>query len=121
LLANDKEIMTKKVLELEGIENFVGFTRLGISADFQAWLAGYDTMAGSYGLKLLIYTNETNLVEDSPKEAIYELTLSNLDMYGNPYNFETFFTQEKVFDISYINDINRIEGYFFHSADFFDG
>jgi hypothetical protein len=40
---------------------YVGFDRLGISADFQAWLEPFDTVAGSYGLRLYIYTDETDL------------------------------------------------------------
>jgi len=34
-------------------------------------------------------------------------------MYGNPYNFETYFNQEKVFDISNINNIEKVEVWFY--------
>lgn len=107
---------------------YVGFDRLGISAAFQAWLEPFDTVTGSYGLRMYIYTDETNTSagaqeEDAAekKQRIYSMTLSNADMYGNPYNFEGFFTQSKVFDISDINNIVKIEVYMFQNGDFYDG
>ena len=42
-------------------------------------------------------------------------------MYGNPYNFEDFFSQEKVFDISDINNIKQIDAYFYQNGNFIDG
>ena len=107
---------------------YLGFDRLGISADFQAWLEPFDTVAGSYGLRLYIYTDETDTsvgatddTEGVKKERIYSMTLSNSDMYGNPYNFEGFFTQSKVFDISDINHIKKVEIWMFQNGDFIDG
>lgn len=100
---------------------YVGFDRLGISADFQAWLEPFDTVAGSYGLRLYIYTDEADLSAGESQQRIYSMTLSNSDMYGNPYNFEGFFTQSKVFDISDINNITKIEIYMFQNGDFLDG
>ena len=107
---------------------YLGFSRLGISADFQAWLEPFDTVAGSYGLRLYIYTDETDTsvgaiddIEGVKKERIYSMTLSNSDMYGNPYNFEGFFTQSKVFDISDINNIKKVEIWMFQNGDFIDG
>ena len=100
---------------------YMGFDRLGISADFQAWLEPFDTVVGSYGLRLYIYTDETDLSAEESRERIYSMTLSNSDMYGNPYNFEGFFTQSKVFDISDINNITKVEIYMFQNGDFYDG
>nr|DAF37657.1 MAG TPA: hypothetical protein [Caudoviricetes sp.] len=42
-------------------------------------------------------------------------------MVGNPYQFGIYFTQEKVFDISFINNIEDIEVYFFQGNNFIDG
>ena len=108
LLANDPDERSKHLFTIEGknesgADNFIGFTRLGISADFKSWFAGYEVMSGQYGLKIFIKTKETNTSGEEVKSRIYELTLSNDDMYGNPYNFESYFSQEKVFDISDIN------------------
>lgn len=50
----------------------------------------------------------------------YELFLSSKqDMYGNPYNFESFYQQEKVFDISNIKQIESIELYFYQEINSF--
>jgi hypothetical protein len=41
-------------------------------------------------------------------------------MIGNPYYFDSYFGQEKVFDISDINNIEQIDVYFFQSGNFKD-
>ena len=62
-------------------------------------------------------------LQDNRKElsyAKYELFLSSSnDMYGNPYNFETFYQQEKVFDISPIKQIEKMELYFYQEPQSF--
>lgn len=118
----DADTVTPTVTKIyEASGPFVGFDRLGISADFQVWLAPFDTAAGSYGLRLYLYTDETDTSTGESKERIYSMTLSNSDMYGNPYNFEGFFTQSKVFDIGDINNITKVEIYMFQNGDFIDG
>lgn len=124
LRANDPDEgeQAKKLLTIEGNDNFIGFTRLGISADFQSWFSGYEVLSGQYGLKIYLTTKETNITNQSGNSTrIYELTLSNDDMYGNPYNFETYFNQEKVFDISNINNIEKVEVWFYQNQNFLDG
>jgi len=52
--------------------------------------------------------------------AQYELFLSSSqDMYGNPYNFESYYQQEKVFDISTIKEIQKMELYFYQESQSF--
>lgn len=52
--------------------------------------------------------------------AQYELFLSSSnDMYGNPYNFESYYQQEKVFDISAIKEIQKMELYFYQEPQSF--
>lgn len=96
-----------------------GFTRLGITADFRSWLNGLDVATGTYGLKIYIHAN-TSLNEEK-RPVVYDLTFTNEDMYGNPYLFEDYFSQEKVFDISNIDEITEIEVYFYQSGNFKDG
>jgi hypothetical protein len=63
---------------------FSGFTRLGVTADFKSLLNGLDVASGSYGIKILIYTE----ILTSPgiiENGVYELTFSSADMIGNPY------------------------------------
>ena len=97
-----------------------GFTRLGVSADFKSLLSGFDVLSGSYGLKIIIYS-ESIKQPGVDKNVVYVLDFSSADMIGNPYQFEEFFSQEKVFDISYINKIKRIDVYFYQGNNFIDG
>jgi hypothetical protein len=146
------------------------YTRLGLSADFKTWLS--NTVTGTYGLKLVVFseeelttslnaayagiydilennddltdqyekmekfydigwgTNDVITFEEFKEKSLedkksyiqelmasgitkYEMYLSTEDMYGNPYNFETYFNQEKVFDISSFGRILKMELYFY--------
>ena len=101
---------------------FSAYSRLGISASFQSWLSpscdssGNPTTVnhGDYGLKLIITTiNENTSTSDQATEGEYELYLNCADMIGNPYDFQTFYHQEKVFDISQLGNIQTMKLYFY--------
>jgi hypothetical protein len=53
----------------------------------------------------------TNLMNSGISK--YVMYLTQEDMYGNPYNFETYFSQEKVFDITSFSRITAMELYFY--------
>lgn len=122
LLANDKGRSTTigPIYSITETGDFAGFTRLGITANFRSWLNGLDVVEGIYGLKVLIYTEVLD-TPGSTTNAVYELTFSSADMIGNPYQFESYFYQEKVFDISNINNIKQIDVYFYQNGQFKDG
>lgn len=101
---------------------FSAYSRLGISASFQSWLSsscdssGNPTTVnhGDYGLKLIITTiNENTSTSDKATTGAYELYLNCADMIGNPYDFQTFYHQEKVFDISQLGNIQTMKLYFY--------
>lgn len=139
LLANDVEY-NEETLEVSDITprateilidtltdiNQSNYTRLGIKADFKTWIS--EAIQGSYGLRLKITTEAPNTVPD--KEGKQEngetttithiLTFNVNDMYGNPYNYETFYNQEKVFNISEFDKITKIEIYFYQNGDFYN-
>lgn len=122
LLANDNNRSSAigPIYSLTESGQFSGFTRLGITADFKSLLNGLDVATGSYGIKALIYTE----ILTSPgiiENGVYELTFSSADMIGNPYQFDSYFYQEKVFDISNINGIKQIDIYFYQNGQFYDG
>lgn len=106
--------------------NFSNYTRLGIKADFKTWVA--EAVQGSYGLRLKITTEAPNAVPDKEGKqengetttTTHTLTFNVSDMYGNPYNYETFYSQEKVFNISEFDKITKIEIYFYQNGDFYD-
>ena len=118
LLANDKvEIdgvlhnnTAKQIYHLTDSTNFAGFTRLGISADFSSLLMDQDVVSGTYGISIFVYADGG--------EKPYQFDFTTKDMYGNPYAFEGYFAQEKVFPIDGINKIESIDVYFFQNGDF---
>ena len=103
-----------------------GYTRLGISAGFRSWLNPFYTeddgisrqvIKGEYGLHLIIQTEEDSTTnEESAKTQVYDLYLNCADMNGNPYNFESFYVQQKVFDVSAIGKIKSLKLEFYQNA-----
>lgn len=118
LLANEngRSSMLGPIYSISEPGQFAGFTRLGISANFRSWLSGMDVVSGQYGIKLLIYTDIISSPGVPEKNAVYELTFGSQDMIGNPYQFDTYFYQEKAFDISAISSINKIDVYFYQDG-----
>lgn len=51
--------------------------------------------------------------------AKYDLYLSSMDMYGDPYNFQSFYQQEKVFDISGLGKIINMKLEFYQTPETF--
>ena len=100
--------------------NLSGYTRLGISAEFQSLLNNSDTIQGTYGLKFYIHSTLPSAPGEAEKNGVYEYHLSSKDMTGNPYKFGAFSKQEKIFDISMIKNIAKIEVYFYQDGDFKD-
>lgn len=92
-------------------EGYAGFTRLGLSALFQSSIP--EAIVGTYGIEIRLYAGENH-------ELIKILDLNSQDMYGNPYGFNGYYKQQKVFDISTIPFFNKIELYFYQDNDFKD-
>lgn len=104
------------------------YTRLGLSAQFRTWLAQFNTVEGSYGLRLIleaegqktITQEEENQEEPANEQQIqYIIELDSSNMYGNPYNFESYFQQERVFDISILEKIIKINLQFYQKYESF--
>lgn len=124
LTANDSQHQITDAIysigSTQALTGISGFTRLGVSANFKSLLNNFDVVSGSYGIKLVVYSE----IIDKPgskKDAVYVLDFNSADMIGNPYQFEDFFSQEKVFDISYINRVKRVDAYFYQGNNFIDG
>ena len=79
-------------------DEFSGFERLGVKADFESFTP--QAITGDYGIELGIsYTDKNGA------DGFTTVRLNSTDMWGNPYNFGSPFTQEQVFDISNYNTI----------------
>lgn len=108
-----------------------GFTRLGLRADFRAWLETLGVVSGNYGLKLNIYgvkddtADNIKKIENSIKNngevpLIASIDLDTNDMYGNPYNFEGYYSQEIVIDTSAVAKMYNIKIFLYQKDNFKD-
>lgn len=112
---NNPNLEEISIWEYSG-EELANYTRVGIQASFRSWLNPfYDD---SYGLQRQVNQGEYGLrlditADNEGKTTIYQLYLNQEDMNGNPYNFDTYFQQEKVVDISALGKITQMELYFY--------
>lgn len=128
---NEKEIEITPNGGITFTDEQQGFTRLGLRADFRAWLETLGIVSGNYGLKLNIYGIKDDTADNIKKiEAsiknngevplIASIDLDTNDMYGNPYNFEGYYSQEIVIDISAVAKIYNIKIYLYQKGNFKD-
>lgn len=80
--------------------SYQGYQALGLQAQFSTWLAEYSTALGNYGLMLEITFENA----DGGKQ-VHSCQLDSDDFFGDVYNYETYYTQEQVFDISEYSDM----------------
>lgn len=74
-----------------------------------------ETVSGDYGLYIKVkYTDEINTTASQEKT----FNFSQNDMYGDVYNFTTYFSQEAVFDISDVGNITSIEAFLYQGSNF---
>ena len=107
----------KVIFEKEYANPYYNFTRLGLQASFQAWLQEYNCVAGNYGLKLTIqFVPEQSVSETLNEPTTRIMYLDVADMIGNPYGFETYYNQEKVFDIEGLGGLKYIKLEFFQEC-----
>ena len=89
---------------------------LCIKADFKCVLDNYAMRSGSYGVAIKI-------TSDTDEVIVFDLD-SAKDMFGNPYAFTTWMSQQQAFKFTEpIGNITSIEGFFYQKGDFkyFDG
>lgn len=110
-----EEILLKEYKVTDGKK----YTCIGLKADFRAWLSGLGAEFGTYGLRLYIRTVNKNL-GGTNKYQTTKAELSTLDMYGNPYAFESYYNQQKIFDISGLGELYSISLYLYQKNDFYD-
>lgn len=79
-----------------------GFTRLGLQAQFSTWLNEYDTITGNYGLAVELTFKCLDLEENNTFTNIF--TFDSNEFFGDVYNFETYYIQENLYDISDFKD-----------------
>ena len=96
-------------------EGYAGFDRLGLQAQFRSWIASYETSIGDYGLKLYISSDMGTAINKENPLKVTEIKFSSLNMYGNPYNFQSYMEQEAVYDISELGNIYKMQLVFYQT------
>ena len=91
------------------------YNTLILRADFKCLLANYRMKTGTYGLILRLEAQSTN---DNNKTLTYWVSLDSSDMFGNPYSFLVYSTQEATFDISSLGTIKNISLWLYQNDDF---
>ena len=66
------------------------------------------------------YDSTSDATDMENRNAAYVLTLNTEDILGNPYDFESYTTQQKLFDISYMQNVTWLDIYFYQNRDFRD-
>lgn len=106
--------------------SLAGYDRIGISADFKTAFGTSVPISGSYGLLFII---QTELQVDTGKSGEEKYTtetryipilFNSSDMWGNPYEFNDYFTQSIYYDIDpALNGTPvGIDCYFYQNFDF---
>lgn len=91
------------------------YNTLILKADFKCLLANYRMKTGTYGLILRLEAQSTN---DNSKTLTHWVSLDSSDMFGNPYSFLIYSTQEATFDISSLGTIKNISLWLYQNDDF---
>ena len=98
--------------------SYQGYKYIGISADFKTLLNTFSPIAGDYGIVVTIWhAVKYDVQEDSAIEK-RDYFLSVKDMIGNVYNFNTYFKQAVLYDISAFGDIQSIIIGFYQRGNF---
>lgn len=75
----------------------IGYTRVGVKADFLTTLKEYQVVSGNYGLEFILTFSNDPLSEE---KIIKTFSLDSSNFFGNIYNLDIYQNQELVFDIS---------------------
>lgn len=91
------------------------YNTLSLKADFKCLLSNYKMKAGTYGLILRLDVRPTN---DNSQTISQWVSLDSTDMFGNPYSFMVYSTQEATFDISELGTIESLQLFLYQNNDF---
>lgn len=100
------------VLNLEelGLKYNFMYNTLGLNVSFKTLFSKIDMLTGNYGILLRL------AMEDG---TVYSAIFDSSEMFGNPYNYMTFFQQSKLFDLSkYETSITHISIYLYQQGNF---
>lgn len=112
--------VTKKTIAIIPVSNGTQYTRMGLKADFKTLLSAYNVMRGTFGIGLNI-TYEIQLTSQTPPiTKKVNINYTSDEMYGNPYKYDVYYSQEAVFDITKLDNIKEIEVFLYQEKDFYN-
>lgn len=100
--------------------NLSGYSRIGLQAQFASYLGEYNTIKGNYGIALEVTFQCVDLVENNAFKKY--IAFDSSEFFGDVYNFDTFYTQDNVYDIGdYIQfPITRMRLFMYQRNNFYD-
>ena len=112
--------VTKKTIAIIPVSNGTQYTRMGLKADFKTLLSAYNVTRGTFGIGLNI-TYEIQLTSQTPPiTKKININYTSDEMYGNPYKYDLYDSQEAVFDITKLDNIKKIEVFLYQEKDFYN-
>lgn len=103
--------------------NLTGYSIIGLQAQVATYLGEYNTILGNYGLALeIVFRYASASIEEQQKSFSKFITFDSSEYFGNIYSFDSYYTQESVYDISDYNQfaIDRIKLYMYQRNNFKD-
>ena len=89
------------------------YDTITLKADFQSLLKNYDMRSGTYGLRLDLYVPTAG---NKKQYIVKQAWLDSKEMFGNPYTFTLYSTQETKFTLNNIAGVEKIALYFYQSG-----
>lgn len=76
------------------------YNRLGMKAKFKTGLRTSSPKTGTFGLRLEMQVETTSSLVSEPIPSWYSFYFNNDDFFGNRFCLESYYSQEKLFDLS---------------------
>lgn len=101
--------------------NLSGYSRIGLQAQVATYLGEYDTVLGNYGLAMQLYFKVPNLVDGENTFSKF-VNFDSSEFFGNIYRFDSYRTQEVVYDLSEYQNfvLDRIKLFIYQRVNFKD-
>lgn len=103
--------LTQEILIGTWEGSYAGVSRLGLAPTFTSYLKPLGITNGSYGIRLLI-TDNTGAVE--------KVEFDSSEYFGNPYNYIYSTRLTRVYELTTIKTIIKIEAYLYQKNNFSD-
>lgn len=109
LMENSKGALIATIRpNIESLEISEIYDTFYIAGEFRTLLGDYTILTGNYGIR----------AEFHEGDQVHEIYLDSQDMFGDPYNFAVFTSQQQTYNIKKIKKIDEISLYFYQFNNF---